>query len=174
MSNDNIEEEERIANEQYAQATEIIRGTIRELPELRERTVSLGRTGTVADALNLMVEHRTGAVLIMEDGKLYGLFTERDVITRIFAQGRAPADTTITDAMTLDPECLSYEHEIVFALNKMTVGGFRHVPILNDDGVPVAVLSMRHLVEHIVSYYSDEVYNLPPSEDGFTSSREGA
>jgi CBS domain-containing protein len=76
--------------------------------------------------------------------------------------------------MTPDPECLSYEHEIVFALNKMTVGGFRHVPILNDDGVPVAVLSMRHLVEHIVSYYSDEVYNLPPAEDGFTSSREGA
>ncbi|MEO2017139.1 MAG: hypothetical protein ABGZ53_22520, partial [Fuerstiella sp.] len=66
MSNDNIEEEERIANEQYAQATEIIRGTIRELPELRERTVSLDRTATVADALNLMVEHRTGAVLIME------------------------------------------------------------------------------------------------------------
>ncbi|MEO1972730.1 MAG: hypothetical protein ABGX07_14305, partial [Pirellulaceae bacterium] len=61
MSSDGIEEEERIANEQHAQATEIIRGTIRELPELRERTVSLDRTATVADALNLMVEHRTGA-----------------------------------------------------------------------------------------------------------------
>ena len=72
-----------------------------------------------------------------------------------------PAETPIVDVMTPDPECLCFDDEIVFALNKMTVGGFRHVPILDEDGVPTAVVSMRDVVDHIVSYYSDEVFNLP-------------
>ena len=175
MSSDNIDEEERIANEQLAQATEIIRGTIRELSGLNEAVVSLDRSATVADAVNAMIENRMGALLIVEDGKLYGLFSERDVLTRVVAQGRVPAETPITDVMTPDPECLSFDDEIVFALNKMTVGGFRHIPILDNDGTAIAVVSMRDVVAHIVSYYPDEVFNLPSDPDsGLSSQREGA
>ena len=131
MSSDIINEEERVADEQQAEAVEIVRGTIRELCGLNERVVALYRSATVADAVNAMIQNRMGALLIVEDGKLYGMFSERDVLTRVVAQGRVPAETPITDVMTPDPECLSFDDEIVFALNKMIVGGFRHFPILD-------------------------------------------
>lgn len=175
MSSDSIDEEERIANEQQAQDTKMVRGTIRELSGLNKRVVSLDRSATVADAVNAMIQNHMGALLIIEDGRLYGLFTERDVLTRVVAQGRVPAETSIRDVMTPDPECLSFDDEIVFALNKMTVGGFRHIPILDKHGTAVAVVSMRDVVAHIVSYYSAEVFNLPSNPDaGLSSEREGA
>ena len=111
----------------------------------------------------------------IENEKLMGLFTERDVLTRVVAQDLELASTPIADVMTADPECLSFDHELVFALNKMTVGGYRHVPILNNEGAPVAVVSMRDVMEHIVSFFATEVFNLPDDpEDSFTSEREGA
>lgn len=175
MSNDGIEEEERIANEQMdEQASEIIRGSIRELG-LTKAIVSLESSATVADAVATMISNRLGAVLIVDKGKLLGLFTERDVLTRVAVANGAASDAPITSVMTSNPECLTFDDEIAFALNKMTVGGFRHVPILDSDGSPAAVLSMRDVVEHIVSFYSDEVFNLPGSPgDGVPSQREGA
>ena len=175
MANDGIDEEERIAQEQMNDhAAEIIRGSIRELGLNRE-IISLDPTASVSDAVAKMISNRLGAVLVVEDGKLLGLFTERDVLTRVAAVSGSESDTPISNVMTSDPECLSFDDGIVFALNKMTVGGFRHIPILNDEGSPAAVLSMRDVVEHIVSFYSDEVFNLPDTpEDIRPSKREGA
>ena len=142
---------------------------------MNERVVALHRSATVADAVNAMIQNRMGALLSVEDGKLYGMFSERDVLTRVVAQGRVPSETPITDVMTPDPECLTFDDEIVFALNKMIVGGFRHIPILDRNGTAIAVVSMRDVVAHIVSYYPDEVFNLPPDPAaGRTRQREGA
>ncbi|MCP4783643.1 MAG: CBS domain-containing protein [Fuerstiella sp.] len=176
MSSDGIEEEERIANERLNDPdAEFIHGSIRELSGLHDTIVALDRSATVGDAVQTMIQNRLGVILIVEDNKLIGLFSERDVLTRVVAQERVPAVTPIVDVMTPDPECLHFDDEIVFALNKMTVGGFRHVPILDDDGAPIAVVSMRDVVDHIVSYYSNEVFNIPATPDARVSSRrEGA
>ena len=176
MSSDSIEEEERIANERLGDPdAEFIHGSIRELSGLHNSIVALDRTATVADAVHMMIQNRKGVILIVDNDKLIGLFSERDVLTRVVAQRLAPAETSIVDVMTADPECLNFDDEIVFALNKMTVGGFRHVPVLDEDGSPAAVVSMRDVVEHIVSYYSNEVFNLPATPDARVSSkREGA
>jgi len=175
MSSDIINEEERVACAQRVETAEIIRGTIRELCGLNQRVIALDRSATVADAVNAMIQNRTGALLIVEDGTLCGMFSERDVLTRVVAQRRVPAETPITDVMTPDPECLSFDDEIVFALNKMIVGGFRHIPILDKNGTAITVVSMRDVVAHIVSYYPGEVFNLPSDPAaGLTRQREGA
>ena len=176
MSYDGIDEEERIGNERQREpAADIIQGSIRNLAGLNEHVFSLVRTATVADAVTAMIQERVGAVLIVEEGQLFGLFTERDVLTRVVAAGLIPSETPLVDVMTSKPECLSFDDEMVFALNKMTVGGFRHIPILDAQGAPTAVVSMRDVVEHIVSYFSTEVFNLPGHPEGsFTSKREGA
>ncbi|MDG1897449.1 MAG: CBS domain-containing protein [Fuerstiella sp.] len=176
MCSDGIDEEERIPNERLSDPdAEIIHGAIRQLSGLHDSIVALDPTATVDDAVQTMIQNRMGAILIVDDNKLVGLFSERDVLTRVVAQGRIPAETPIVDVMTPDPECLCFDDEIVFALNKMTVGGFRHVPILDEDGAPTAVVSMRDVVDHIVSYYSNEVYNLPATpESRVSSTREGA
>jgi CBS domain-containing protein len=64
--------------------------------------------------------------------------------------------------MTPDPETLSVDDGIAFALNRMTVGGFRNVPIVDDAGAPLAILSQRDVVAYIVSLLPRRILNLPP------------
>lgn len=176
MTTDSINEETRIGDERLNdQMAEIISGSIAELAVIGNRVVSLQKSASVADAVAAMIEHRVGAVLVVENETLVGLFSERDVLTRVVAQGRTPAETPLSEVMTENPQSLTFDEEIVFALNRMTVGGFRHIPIVDGARVPQAMLSMRDVVQHIVSFYPNEVFNLPCTPDGNISrQREGA
>lgn len=173
MSNEGIEDEQLIAEERMAHdvSNEILHGSLQSLESLQP-VVALCPTTTVADAVAEMIERRVGCVVVTDQGKLVGIFSERDVLTRIVAPGLKPSDVTLSKVMTENPETLTYDNEIVFALNKMTVGGFRHVPIVDDEGNPAAVVSMRDIVAHLVSFHADVVYNLPDNPV-FPSTRDG-
>jgi CBS domain-containing protein len=122
-----------------------------------------------------MAGERVGIILIVDDGVLVGVFSERDVLLKVAASGINISETVVADLMTANPQTLRPDDELVYALNLMSVGGFRHVPIVNDNRQPVAVVSMRDIVEYIVSLYPDEVLKLPPSPDqSITQNREGA
>jgi CBS domain-containing protein len=77
--------------------------------------------------------------------------------------------------MTPDPECLTMSDEIAWVLNLMAVGGFRHVPIVDDTGRPVAVFSVKDIVERLVELFPKDVLTLPlhPGKD-IARTREGA
>ena len=62
--------------------------------------------------------------------------SEWDVLLKVVAQGLDNATVAVSDVTTPDPECLQHDDEIVYAMNKMAVGGYRHVPVLKDDGAP--------------------------------------
>src|SRR5207247_2463957 len=81
-----------------------------------------------------MREHRIGCVLVVEGERLVGIVTERDFIMKL---GQADAGRPLSDFMTPDPEVLSPDDPIVYALNKMSVGGFRHVPLVDEARRPV-------------------------------------
>lgn len=141
-----------------------IRGAILETPisdlPLRD-PILVCSTSSVADAVKNMNDHHTGCVLVEKDGKLIGIFTERDVLTKDFF--RADSHTVAVESvMTKNPETLEPEDSIAFALNKMSVGGYRHIPIV-DDGKPVGVLSVRDIVDFLVDLFPGDVFNLPPS-----------
>ena len=122
-----------------------------------------------------MISGRIGCALIMDGEKLVGLFSERDVLLKVVAKGLDAASLPVSDVMTPDPECLQHDDAIAYALNKMAVGGYRHVPILKDDGVPEAIVSMRDIVNYIVQFYPEEILALPDSPRGtITTKREGA
>lgn len=175
MFNDRLDEEQTIAEERAAESHmhEVLAGTLRRLDSLQS-VISLTGTDTVEDAVSAMIDGRVGCVLVTEAGKLVGLFSERDLVTRVVANGLNPSNVVLREVMTQDPEVLTRDSQIVFALNKMTVGGFRHIPIVNSEGRPEAVVSMRDVVEHVVSFYADAVFNLPASEQNIPTSREGA
>jgi CBS domain-containing protein len=117
---------------------------------------------SVRDAIELMQDRGIGAVLVLDDsGRVEGIFTERDVLRRV-ALARPETTRPVTELMTPSPECLGLEDGVAFALNRMVVGGFRHVPIVDDAGAPVAVLSLREVVSFIVSLLPARVLNLPP------------
>ena len=130
---------------------------------------------SVADAIALMKQHAMGCVLVEADRRLVGIFTERDVLFRVVSGKLDPEGTPVSRVMTPDPETLTMEDELAWVLNLMAVGGFRHVPIVDDQARPVAVLSVKDIVERLVEFFPNEVLNLPPYPGkNIAHTREGA
>jgi predicted transcriptional regulator len=117
---------------------------------------------SVEAAWHLMREHRVGCVLVVDDGALVGILTERDLLMRVDAPGSA---RPIREVMTPNPETLSPDDPIVYALNKMSVGGFRHVPLVDAAGHPVGVVSVKDVVDYIVDFFPNDVLTVPPSPE---------
>lgn len=135
-------------------------------------------TDTVTVAMRAMQRDHRGCVVVTDDGtresKLVGIFTERDVLLRIVDRGKNPATLPLSEVMTADPEVLSVHSTVAAALNGMSVGGFRHIPIVNDEHHPVFVVSVRDVVEFLVEAFPREVLTLPRSTDTNLKAREGA
>ena len=143
------------------------------------RALIMATRATVTDAMRAMQREGRGCVLVTDDGtdqtKLTGIFTERDVLFRIVDKGRNPAALAIGDVMTSDPEALPARTTVAYVLNKMSVGGFRHIPVVDDERRPAFVVSVRDVVEFLVESFPREVLNLPPEEGVIVPrAREGA
>src|SRR5262245_36447520 len=103
--------------------------------------VAPGKT-TVLDAVRLMKKHAVGAIMVVDAGKLSGIFTERDAVFRVLAEARDPAGTRIADVMTAKPQTIAPDKMVGYALLLMYEGGFRHVPVV-ERGRPVGMISAR-------------------------------
>ena len=123
--------------------------------------VVVGPGVPVREAVRLMTENHTGCVCVVERDVLLGIFTERDLLHAVQA-GIDPANTRVGELMTEKPETLRRQHGIAQALNQMSEGGFRHIPIVDAAGRPVGIISMREIVRFIVSLFPDAVLNVPP------------
>jgi CBS domain-containing protein len=177
MHEDIILEEERIAREREADAERlgaaILREPIREVAHLQP-LACVPPTATVREAIERMKEHRVGYVLVQSKDKLVGIFTERDVLTKIVLQGHDIDELVVKDVMTPEPEALSPDDKISYALNKMSVGGFRHIPLVDGEGKPVGAVSMRNVVDFMVDLFAPAVLTLPPRPGSVPTAREGA
>ena len=100
-----------------------------------------GKT-TVVEAARMMKAHKVGAIMVVDHGRLTGIFTERDAVFRVLAGGRDPATTHIGDVMTAKPRTVTPDKAIGYALLLMFEGGFRHVPVV-DHGKPIGMISAR-------------------------------
>jgi CBS domain-containing protein len=178
MSDDIVEEElqiaEKLASDEARLSAVGLQQTIGELLTLQP-AIMCERNITVRQAIETMQHERIGCILVVEQGRLVGVFTERDVLTKVAARG-VDIDRQLVDAlMTPDPECLRRDNELVYALNQMSVGGYRHIPILNDQGRPIGVVSMRDIIDYLSNLFPQEVLNLPPSPThGMPRTPEGA
>jgi CBS domain-containing protein len=134
--------------------------------------VTVPESASIREAISLMLDRQIGAVLVVKDGRAVGIFTERDVLRRVATSG-IDQGHTVAEVMTRDPESLGLNDGIAFALNRMIVGGYRHVPIVDDAGAPLAVLSLREVVAFIVSLLPSRVLNLPPEPRHEVRSADG-
>ncbi len=126
--------------------------------------VQVDASATVVDAVNAMNDRHRGVVLVMKQGRLAGIFTERDVLTKVAFHPEARSKN-VQSAMTPDPETLGPEDSVAVALNRMSVGGYRHIPIVDGEGRPQGVVGVRDIVDFIVELFPESVLNQPPSPD---------
>lgn len=111
--------------------------------------VTLGPEATIGRALEVLLEANIGAVVIVEaDGQLAGIFSERDLLMRVAGAGPDTRDRPVSDFMTPRPETIRETDSLAFALHKMDVGGYRHLPVVHD-GRLTGVISVRDMLEHI-------------------------
>ena len=101
---------------------------------------------SVADAARLLKANAVGAVLVVDSGRLTGIFTERDAVYRVLAAGRDPATTRLAEVMTRDPITVAPDDEFGYALYLMHEHGFRHAPVV-EDGRPIGVVSARNALD---------------------------
>jgi CBS domain-containing protein len=107
-----------------------------------KKPVTVSADMTVTAAARLMKTQRIGALLVISDGRLAGIFTERDALFRVIAEGRDPGKTRVSDVMTANPRTLAPDRPFGHALHLMYEGGFRHVPVV-ENGRPLGVVSAR-------------------------------
>lgn len=129
---------------------------------------------SLEEALRLMREHRQGCVLVTREGRLFGIFTERDVLMKVVGTRIDLDRTPIRAFVTRDPVTLPAEASVAYALNRMVLEGFRHVPIVDENGIPAGVVSMRDIIEYLSGFFSKDVLNLPPEPRVSFRHREGA
>jgi CBS domain-containing protein len=96
---------------------------------------SIGPDATVFEALELMAEKRIGAVLVIENGRLIGILSERDYARKVILLGRGSRDTPVRDIMSPDPCCIRPEQTIDDAMALMTDKRIRHLPVVKDSAL---------------------------------------
>jgi len=115
---------------------------------------------SVIDAVNKMARERIGAVAVVENGELVGIFTERDLMLRIVQPGRDPASTLVREVMTAKVMTITETSTCEEASGVMLRGHLRHLPILAGNGKVVGLLSMRALIEERLQDLSQEMSSL--------------
>jgi CBS domain-containing protein len=119
------------------------------------KLVTAAPQASVSEAARLMKDGKVGAVLVVEGGRLVGIFTERDALFRVIAGGLDPDATALGEVMTPDPTTVGPHETFGYALLLMHENGLRHVPVV-EDCRPVGVLSARHALDPDLEEFTAE------------------
>lgn len=116
----------------------------------------------IARAIEQMREDRAACALVCaEDRRLVGILTERDILRKVIGE---PVDLSqpVERFMAPNPRTLSADDTLLAAIDLMTRGGYRHVPLTDPSGRLIGLVSTHNLVDHIAEHFPTEVHNLPP------------
>jgi CBS domain-containing protein len=112
----------------------------------KQAPVTAPKSVTVLDAARLMKQHNIGALLVVDGTRLVGIFTERDALFRVLAEGRNPETTRLLEVMTSQPQTIHPDEPFVHALRLMHKGRFRHLPVVEFER-PLGMVSVRDALD---------------------------
>jgi CBS domain-containing protein len=113
------------------------------------RVYSIEADRTVLEAARFMMEHSIGALPVLRNGELVGIFSERDIMNRVVAVGRMPGTTKISEVMTANPKAVSVDETVENCLFLMREFGFRHLPITDGKELKGLVSSRDILLRYV-------------------------
>ncbi|QDU30891.1 inosine 5'-monophosphate dehydrogenase [Anatilimnocola aggregata] len=103
----------------------------------------------VREAIRLLALNNIGCMLVVEKGELVGIFTERDVLLKVGEDLATSGEKPVSQFMTANVQSLPVTAKVAFALHRMDLGGYRHVPIVNEHGRPVGIFSLREMLRYL-------------------------
>src|SRR5262245_54991523 len=124
---------------------------------LGQEVITYEPTATVREVVKAMHKRRIGAVLVLEDGKLAGIFTERDVLNRVVAADRDPDTTTLADVMTRNPDTVKSSDAVTLALELMNSRGYRHLPVVDGGTTIAGIVSIRDLYRSVKEQMDSDI-----------------
>ena len=142
-----------------------------------EEPLIVAPNASVGEVLQLMRAQKIGSVLICEGGKLAGIFTDRDALRWMASQagdGPVGAGEPISKLMTEQPATLPADTTVGVAIQKMSVGRYRHLPILDDKTCPSGMATVYGIVHYLVDHFPQTIYTLYPQPGQVSAEREGA
>lgn len=168
MQNEDKAEEQKIAQERAHSAERLepvaaLQLRLRELLPILPPVVALGHQATVREAIDVMREKQLSCVLVVERGQLVGVLTERDVVTKVAAASLEIDRVSLRDVMRPDPDCLRLDDALMDALHQMHLGDYRHIPVVDEQGRPVALVSLQVIIRTLMASLPQELLNLPPT-----------
>ncbi len=129
--------------------------TIRSMVE-SQTVICASAQSTVSDTARQMKQSGVGTVMVVDNERLVGIFTERDALFRVLAEGRNAKSTLIADVMTSNPLTIGPDKPFGHALHIMYEGGFRHVPVV-ENGWPIGMVSARDALSPEMQIFESEL-----------------
>ncbi len=120
---------------------------------------------SVYEAITRMAEKRRAAVVIVDgQGRLSGIFTERDLLRRVAVPGRDPRATRLAEVMTHDPEALAPDDLIAYAVNRLHHASYRTIPLVDADRRPIGIMTVNDIVQWLAEQFPEAVLNRRPGD----------
>jgi CBS domain-containing protein len=116
--------------------------------------VTVAPTTPVGEVLRLMVERKIGCVVVARGVRPVGIFSERDALRKLGSSAAELASRPVSEFMTSSPETMMADAKIAFAVQRMDLGGFRHLPIVEKQGDLVGVISARDILQYLTDVMS--------------------
>ena len=121
---------------------------------------SIGGETTVLHAAQFMSEHKIGALLVLDGGRIVGMFSERDILLRVVAEGRDPAQARVADVMTVEVACCTPDTSLEEARGAMKNRRIRHLPVVDGDERLLGVISIGDLNAFQVAHQEQTIFLL--------------
>ena len=125
-----------------------------------DELATLPSSASALEAARLMTNREIGSIVVMDDGLLVGIFTERDLMTKVVGAGAIISEMTVADVMVPDPVSVTEDTPRDEAMDLMIKNHFRHLPVLGEGGSLVGMLSIRDLLRHQVDRLREDVRSL--------------
>jgi CBS domain-containing protein len=109
--------------------------------------ISVRSDTSVRNAVQLMTDRNIGALPVLEGSALIGIFTERDVMSRVVARNLSPANTNVSQVMTREVAAAAPEDTMIACIERMQSSGYRHLPVVENDAV-IGMISLRDLLDY--------------------------
>ena len=127
--------------------------------------ICLSDTATVHEAVQTMLARRQAGVLVTDGaGRLSGIFTERDVLTRVVGKDLDARRTPLAAVMTGNPEALTARDRVAYAVHCMSVAGYRTIPLVDPEGRPIGIVTVSDIVRWLANLFPEAVLNLRPGD----------